>query len=384
MVQTIPTTRPIRILTGIGLVLLTALAGCAADGKPATPTSVPPTTFAAASTSTVSAAPTTQPPVVGTEASETDVVSTVPVVATVSFPTADGTVTVATLRNEATPALPVGAHPFLVDYQGHNVHGIDIPGPGTPIVLLHGFPDNLHLYDELFPLLAGQRRVIAFDFIGWGESDKPLPGEFEYSMSANEGQIGAVLDQLDTGAVELVVHDASGISGIDFALSRPQMVAKLVMLNTFYGLSPTQSPPDAINIYAAAGLQEVEAAINVDPAALEGLYRYQINLFLDGNPNASTIVDRLWSQFPEALPAFTALNDVLFSEVRDHTIGFGRLGDLSMPVALVFGAKDANLTEAVGEDLASRIPGARLTVVGSAGHFVQIDAPEAVAFELLS
>ena len=47
-------------------------------------------------------------------------------------------------------------------------------------MLMHGFPDNLHLYDRLVPHLTPPRRVVLFDFLGWGSSDKPagyrLPG----------------------------------------------------------------------------------------------------------------------------------------------------------------------------------------------------------------
>jgi haloalkane dehalogenase len=192
-----------------------------------------------------------------------------------------------------------------------------------------------------------------------------------------------VLDALNPGPVDLVLHDASGIPGIDFALHQPARVNRLILLNTFYGLSPTQSPPYAINLYAAAGLQSVEQAVNLDPVALEGLYRYQLNLFLTGNPNGPAAVDRLWSLFPEALPAFTALNDTLFNEVRQRTIDFGQISDLAMPVSIMFGAKDTNLTTGVAEDLARRIPGATLAIVANASHFVQIDAPDEVAALIL-
>ncbi|MBV9229283.1 MAG: alpha/beta fold hydrolase, partial [Chloroflexi bacterium] len=40
-------------------------------------------------------------------------------------------------------------------------------------MLMHGFPDNMHLYDRLLPWLAESRRVITFDFLGWGQSSKP-------------------------------------------------------------------------------------------------------------------------------------------------------------------------------------------------------------------
>ncbi len=46
-------------------------------------------------------------------------------------------------------------------------------GTGPALVLMHGFPDNLHIYDRLIPSLHG-REVIAFDFLGWGDSEKPM------------------------------------------------------------------------------------------------------------------------------------------------------------------------------------------------------------------
>src|SRR5262245_59136174 len=46
-------------------------------------------------------------------------------------------------------------------------------GEEPPIILMHGFPDNLHLYDRVLPYLSPARRLITFDFLGWGASDKP-------------------------------------------------------------------------------------------------------------------------------------------------------------------------------------------------------------------
>jgi pimeloyl-ACP methyl ester carboxylesterase len=55
----------------------------------------------------------------------------------------------------------------------HRIHVWDHLGAGPPIVLMHGFPDNLHLYDRLVPYLSPPRRVVLFHFLGWGSSDKP-------------------------------------------------------------------------------------------------------------------------------------------------------------------------------------------------------------------
>jgi len=52
--------------------------------------------------------------------------------------------------------LPVARGPY-------KSHAEVVPGTGAPIVLMHGFPDNTHLYDRLVPHLAGRRPVVRFD-----------------------------------------------------------------------------------------------------------------------------------------------------------------------------------------------------------------------------
>ena len=63
----------------------------------------------------------------------------------------------------------------FVQRNQHRIYVRDHPGAEPTIVVMHGFPDNLHLYDRLLPHLSPPRRVVAFDFLGWGNSDKP-PG----------------------------------------------------------------------------------------------------------------------------------------------------------------------------------------------------------------
>ena len=73
---------------------------------------------------------------------------------------------------------------------------------------MHGFPDNVHLYDRLSPYLSPPRRVVLFDFLGWGSSDKP--SGYPYTTDNQVGDLDAVITQLELGQVVLVAHDASG------------------------------------------------------------------------------------------------------------------------------------------------------------------------------
>src|SRR5260370_16058543 len=108
---------------------------------------------------------------------------------------------------------------------------------------MHGFPDSLHLHERLVPHPAG-RRVVAFDFLGWGASDKPAG--YPYTSVNQGGDLDAVIAHLGLDRVVLVAHDASGPPAIDWALAHPDRVAALVLLNTYYSPMPSIRPPEAI------------------------------------------------------------------------------------------------------------------------------------------
>jgi haloalkane dehalogenase len=64
-----------------------------------------------------------------------------------------------------------------VIHERGSLHVLDYPGEEPAIVLLHGFPDDHRVYDELVPQLA-PRRAVAFDWLGYGRSDRPDVGGF--------------------------------------------------------------------------------------------------------------------------------------------------------------------------------------------------------------
>src|SRR5688500_16172427 len=117
----------------------------------------------------------------------------------------------------------------FVQRDRHRIYAREYPGTEPPIILMHGFPDNLHLYDRLVPYLSPPRRVITFDFLGWGGSDKPI--DYPYTAKNQEGDLDAVIKQRKLGKVVLVAHDASGPPAIEWALRHQDQIATLVLLN---------------------------------------------------------------------------------------------------------------------------------------------------------
>jgi pimeloyl-ACP methyl ester carboxylesterase len=130
--------------------------------------------------------------------------------------------------------------------------GLEHKAHRATYVLMHGFPDNQHLYDRLIPELAKTHHVVSFDFLGSGASDKP--STHNYQVSSQRLDLDTVIQTLNLERLILVVHDLSGQVGIDWALDHSARVSELVLLNSYYQQMATLKAPDAIEFYSKPGL----------------------------------------------------------------------------------------------------------------------------------
>jgi haloalkane dehalogenase len=204
-----------------------------------------------------------------------------------------------------------------VEWGGGRLHVREYPGEDPAIVLLHGFPDSLHLYDRLIPHLTPGRRVVTFDFLGWGRSAKP-PG---YRPTADRQmlEVDAVVRRLDLGRVVLVAHDSSGPPAIDWALTHPDRVAGLVLLNTYYQWTPSLRRPQAIALYSTPIVKHLARWVVRRSDQLDRrLYFWQVGRFISDPGVRGALVPRLYAQFRAARPAFWALNDDLLGAVMSR------------------------------------------------------------------
>jgi pimeloyl-ACP methyl ester carboxylesterase len=269
----------------------------------------------------------------------------------------------------------------------HRIHVRDHPGAGPPIVLMHGFPDNLHLYDRLVPYLSPPRRVVLFDFLGWGRSDKP--SGYPYTTANQVGDLDAVLTQLGLDQVVLVAHDASGPPAIDWALDHPERVAGLVLLNTYYCEMPTLRRPEAIWLFSTPVVRSVARPVSqmFGNWVFRRMYRWQVGRFIRDADVRREFVPLLYQQFdatPSARPAFFRLNEDLLPMVRSHTEKIPRLREFQRPVRIIFGDADYTLNSGVARTFHEFLPRSELYLIPGARHFVQLDEPEQVARLILA
>lgn len=102
-------------------------------------------------------------------------------------------------------------------------------GNGPPLILLHGYPDNLQIWSELATRLKDQFEVIAFDWPGMGYSDAWPGGTTPFHMA---DRLHKILDELAIERASLVGMDMGGQPALAFAARHPERMHHLVVMNS--------------------------------------------------------------------------------------------------------------------------------------------------------
>jgi haloalkane dehalogenase len=104
-------------------------------------------------------------------------------------------------------------------------------GRGRPIVFVHGAPTWSYVFRHLIRHLCPWHRCIAPDHLGFGLSEKPE--RLDYRLETQAQRFEALMDYLNLRDVTLVVHDAGGPIGLQWAIRNPARVREIVCFNTW-------------------------------------------------------------------------------------------------------------------------------------------------------
>jgi pimeloyl-ACP methyl ester carboxylesterase len=117
-----------------------------------------------------------------------------------------------------------------VDAGGVRLH-VEDHGSGTPVLLIHGWPDSAYLWRHQIPFLTGHGfRVIAPDMRGFGRSDRP-PQVEDYALTSVVGDVAAILDTLGIETAHVVGHDWGAAVAWLTAMFLPGRVRTLTVLS---------------------------------------------------------------------------------------------------------------------------------------------------------
>jgi pimeloyl-ACP methyl ester carboxylesterase len=272
-----------------------------------------------------------------------------------------------------------------IDTPQGSVYANEMPGDDPPILLMHGFPDDHRIYDNLIPRLS-PRRAVAFDFVGYGRSDRPVRTEF--SSRAHGDQITAVLDTLQAEKAVLVGQDASGPDAVIFAFAHPERIAHLVLLNTVFGNQPSLIMPEMTRLFSDPQLKSLADDMVGDPNQLLWLLqRWGAQFELDADDPFGIIRNSILPQFygdehqPDAIASIRAWCAELRQALsqQDELANSGALRDLHVAVSIIWGTNDRSLGSSLAYEIAALFDQPSLHLLPYAGHYPQHDQPDHIA-----
>jgi haloalkane dehalogenase len=279
--------------------------------------------------------------------------------------------------------------PAVIEHQVPTTKGHicvnEYPGEGPAVVMTHGFPDDSRIYNHLLPELAG-RHLVTFDFLGHGRSGREATWPLESGQ--REGELAEVIDALELKNPVLVGHDIGGPVVIRYALTNPSRVSGMVLLNTFFGDSPTLEFPEFIRFLADPHLAPLADEVIADPTILGWMLTYTDRRLNPGPPDpagvgALAILPQFYGDGSQtdSIAAIRAWTAHLFPELLEQNaqIAAGELAELNVPVTIAFGEHDPYLNDGVAQHLHALLPKAVLHGIPDAGHWPQWDQPAATA-----
>jgi len=236
-------------------------------------------------------------------------------------------------------------------------------GSGEPVVLLHAFMFDARMWDDQFDVLAGEFRVIRYDARGFGRSALPKPGE-PYS---HVDDLAALLEKLDARTPRLVGASMGGRFALDYAVTHPERVRSLVVIDTV--VSGWQWSPEWLASYAPI----VAAGKRGDiPAAKQLWLDHALFAPAREQPEVATRLKAMVDDYSGWHLAHRSAE----RPVKPPTVK--QLGRITTPTLVVVGSRDLpefhRIAEQVGGGVAS---GTRATIPG-AGHVANMEAPAGV------
>lgn len=243
-----------------------------------------------------------------------------------------------------------------------NFNGIELAyvrrGRGTPLVLLHGYPLDHRIWDEITPLLEGKFDLIPPDLRGFGGSttvDTP------YTMDDFASDIAGLLDSLGIQKAAVAGHSMGGYVALAFARLFPDRVAGL-------GLIASQAladPPDRKE-------GRYKSAAEVAEKGIGGVVDTMTPKFTN-DPALQAFARKVMQE--QAPPAYIGALKAM-AERPDST---PLLASMTYPVVLVHGEADVLIPFERAREVKDTLPHALLAGLSSVGHLPMLEAKEATA-----
>ena len=235
-------------------------------------------------------------------------------------------------------------------------------GSGPPVILLHGYPDNLQVWSKLAGLLAARHEVIAFDWPGMGFSEPWKGGATPFDFAR---RLRALMEAWGIEHATVIGHDMGGQPALAFAAEYPSRISALVVMNSLVIWDEKTSWE--IGMLRKFGWNRI--LLERMPRAV--FFRAIRTFSSPGHKLNTELQNDLWDSFKRL-------------EVRKFVVRMcaGYQGTLprlmqlypaiGTPALLLWGEREKHFPTAHGKKLAEMVPCSELEIIPGAGHWMAL------------
>jgi len=243
-------------------------------------------------------------------------------------------------------------------------------GAAEAVVFVHGNPGSADDWVRLAGAAgAAGHRAVAFDLPDFGETI--APDDFEHDVPGYAAFVAKALDELGIERVHLVIHDFGGPIGLAWAMTHPDALASVILIDT--GLMPGYRWHSLARVWRTPVAGEALQATATRP-----FFRFLVNR---GEPRGlpREFVERMYDQFDRrtrraVLRLYRATPDP--GGMSEHLIELFAPHDI--PALVIWGEHDTYLPSSYAHQQEQAFPAADVHVLPASGHWPFADAPETV------
>jgi pimeloyl-ACP methyl ester carboxylesterase len=254
-------------------------------------------------------------------------------------------------------------------------------GPATPVLVLHGFPTSSWDFAECAERVGRGRRVVLFDFLGFGLSDKPH--DAGYSLFEQADVAVAVARAAGLRRAHVWAHDLGTSVATELLARRERSLLSLELASVV--LMNGSVHQEMASLTVGQRILKSPAGQAFARASRRAVFVAQMRRIL-AKPPPEGALEQMWDLLARAdgvlrLPSLIRYTD---ERVRFKRRWIGALERVDLPVLVAWGAKDPVALMAIGERLARETPGSDMVSWDDLGHYPQIEDPARVAEAVLA
>lgn len=250
--------------------------------------------------------------------------------------------------------------------------------PKGTVVLLHGFPETLYAWQGIAEALAADYEVHAFDWPGFGQSQRPAAGQFSYAPKDYAAVLKAYIQAsgIDTSALVIYATDIGALPALLAAVEQPDIAKRIIVGDfapfnrpqyMFESLQGLKSQPSASVVHAAMNRNRDEILENAFRRGLQPQEQYELQ--------REYKQDLAESWRSEGLTPADAFYHYYASFTRDQDYLEANLARLKTPVTVLWGEKDIYIRKEMGAEFAKKL-GLQQTVLPGIGHYPHLQDPK--------